>query len=113
MPSSSHNPSLHPSAASHNHSREDQAIQQDNSCISCEMSEQPSCPALILADNKDDETDKGQEQQEAREDGEQGGCDSDTSSNGDVDDEESEGLPPAKQRRSSLSCEPAIRHGCK
>jgi len=85
------------------------------------MSEQPSCPAPILADNKDDETDKGQQQQEAGEDGEQGGCDSDTSSNGDVDDEErylqdndkGEGLPPAKQRRSSLSCEPAIRRGRK
>jgi len=28
------------------------------------MSEQPSCLALILLDNKDDETEKGQQQQE-------------------------------------------------
>jgi hypothetical protein len=85
------------------------------------MSEQPSCPAPILADDKDDETEKGRQQQEAGEDREQGGCDSDTSSNGDVDDEKSylqdndksKGLPPAKQRQSSLSCEPAIRRSRK
>jgi hypothetical protein len=53
------------------------------------MSEQPSCPLPILLDDKDDKTEKGQQQQEAREDGEQRGCISDTSSNGDVDNNDS------------------------
>jgi hypothetical protein len=82
------------------------------------MSEQPSCPALILSDDEDDETEKGQQQQEAGEDREQGARNSDTSSNGDIDDDnnhlqdnnESEGLQPTKQRRPSPSYNPAIRH---
>jgi hypothetical protein len=69
-------------------------------CISREMSEQPSCPALILSDDEDDETEEGQQQQESGEDREQEACNSDTSSNGDVDNDdnhlqdndESEGL---------------------
>jgi hypothetical protein len=110
MSSSFRDPSLHPFATSHNHSQEDQAIQQDDGCISGERSEQPSYPALILADDKGDETEKEQQPQGTREDGEQGSCDSDTSSNGDVDDEESypqdsdqnEGLPPAIRRSRKL-----------
>jgi len=50
------------------------------------MSEQPSCLALILLDNKDDETEKGQQQQELGEDKEQGACNSDISSNSDIND---------------------------
>jgi hypothetical protein len=85
------------------------------------MSEQPSCPALILSDDEDDETEEGQQQQESGEDREQGACNSDTSSNGDVDNDdnhlqdnnESEGLQPTKQRRLSPSCDPAIRRSRK
>jgi hypothetical protein len=120
-PSSSRDPSLHPSTALHNQSPEGQAIQQDDSCISCKMVEQPSCAALILSDNEDDETKKGQQQQETGEDKEQGACSSDTSSNSDVDDndnrlqdnDKSKGLQPTKQRRLSPSCDPAIRRGRK
>jgi hypothetical protein len=85
------------------------------------MSEQPSCPAFILSDNEDDETEKGQQQQELGEDREQGACNSNTSSNSDIDDndnhlqdnDKSEGLQPTKQRWPSPSCDPAIRHSCK
>lgn len=86
-PSSSCDPSLHPSAAPHNQSLEGQAIQQDDDGISREMSEQPSCLALILSRNEDDETEKGKQQQEAGEDREQGPGNSDTSSNDSVDDD--------------------------
>jgi hypothetical protein len=116
MPSSSCDPSLHP----HDQSLEGLAIQQDDGCISCEMSEQPSCPALILSHDEDDKTEKGQQQQEAEEDREQEACNSDTSSNGDVDDDnnhlqdnsENEGLQPT-QRWLSPSHDPAIRHSHK
>jgi hypothetical protein len=85
------------------------------------MSEQPSCPALILSHNEDNETEKRQQQQEAGEDREQGACNSDTSSNSNVDDndkhlqdnDKNEGLQPTKQRWLSLSCNPAIKHSCK
>lgn len=90
-------------------------------CTSGEMFEQPSCPALIPSDDEDDETEKGQRQQEAGEDSEQRLGNSDTSSNGDVnnddnhlqDNDESEGLQPTKQRRLSPSCDPAIRRSRK
>jgi hypothetical protein len=85
------------------------------------MSEQLSCPALVLLRDEDDETEKGQQQQEAGEDREKEACNSDTSSNGDIDDDrtplrdnnESKGLPLAKQRQLSPSCDPAIRSSCK
>jgi hypothetical protein len=81
------------------------------------MLEQPSCPALILADDKGDKTEKEQQPQEAGDDGEQGGCDSGTSSNGSFDDDNSdlqdnnrsEDLPPTKKRWPSPSCDPTIR----
>lgn len=84
------------------------------------MSEQPSCPALILSHDEDDKTEKGQQQQEAGEDREQGACNSDTSSNGDVDNDDNhlqdndknEGLQPTK-RWLSPSCDPAIRRSRK
>jgi hypothetical protein len=50
------------------------------------MLEQLSCPALILLHNKDDETEKGQQQQEVGEDKEKEACNSDISSNSDIDD---------------------------
>jgi hypothetical protein len=85
------------------------------------MSEQPSCPALILLHDEDDETEKGQQQQEAGEDREKEARNSNTSSNGDIDDDrthvrdnnECEGLPLAKQHKLSPSCDPAIRSSCK
>jgi hypothetical protein len=51
------------------------------------MSEQPSCPALILLHDEDDKTEKGQQQQEAGEDREKEARNSDTSSNGDIDND--------------------------
>jgi hypothetical protein len=67
------------------------------------MSEQLSCPVLILSDDEDDDMEEGQ-QQEAGEDREQEAYNHGTSSNGDVDDDsnrlqdnnESEGLQTTK-----------------
>ncbi|KAI9764750.1 MAG: hypothetical protein M1835_007513 [Candelina submexicana] len=94
-----------------------QDSRQDDGFISCQMLEQPSCPALILSDDEDYETQKCQQQQELGEDGEQGACGSDTSSNGDADDEDnhlqdnngSEGLQSIKQHQLSPSYNPVIR----
>jgi hypothetical protein len=62
MPSSSRDPSMDPFAAPCDQSLEDQAMHQDNGCISRERSKEPSCPTLILSDDEDDEREKGQQQ---------------------------------------------------
>jgi hypothetical protein len=98
-----------------------QAIQQDNSCIGYKISEQPSRPAPILSDDKDNKTEKGQQQQEVGEDREQEGYKSNTSCNSDVDNNNSQlednskskGLLPAKQCQPSPFCNSVIRRGCK
>lgn len=72
------------------------------------MLEQPSCPSLILSDDKDNEAHKGQQQQEAGEDREQGVHNSDMSNSrsgsdydhrDDQDSDDSEGPRPTKRRR--------------
>jgi hypothetical protein len=92
-------------------------MQQDDDCISCERSEEPSCPTLILSDHEDDEREKGQQQHEAVEHGEQRACN--ISSNGDIDDDniqdndKCEGVRPAKQCQPSPSCDSVIKSSCK
>lgn len=82
--SSSCDPSLHP-VTPDDQSLEGQAIQHDDGCTSRKMLEQLRCSALVLSDDEKDETEKWQQQPKSGKDREQAACNSDTSSNSDID----------------------------